>query len=246
MTTRDDLLPESPVEGLVPTMNNTGWMTETLDEVSRGFAAFAGQIDDEVLDIGCAYGIATLAALERGARVLACDMEPGHLEVLLRRVPEAARDRFRVTPGVLPGVDFEPESFGAILASRVLHFLDGAGVEESIRKTHDWLKPGGRLFLVVDSPYTGPWRTKAADYERRKAAGEAWPGYIDNYAQFLPPGTDPDKHPRYIHPMDPDIITRVCEHAGFKVLEARFLGGGGKHSTDRDHAGLIAEKPAAR
>ena len=58
-----DHLPESPVEGLVPTLNNTGWMTISLDRISRDFAHFAGTIDDEAWDIGCAYGIATLAAL---------------------------------------------------------------------------------------------------------------------------------------------------------------------------------------
>jgi len=72
---REDGLPESPVEGLVPTMNNTGWMTVALDDVSAEFARYAGTVDGEVLDIGCAYGIATLEALDAGARVCACDRD---------------------------------------------------------------------------------------------------------------------------------------------------------------------------
>jgi len=239
---RDALLPPSPVEGLVPTMNNTGWMTVSLDDVSTEFARYAGKIDAEVLDIGCAYGIATLAALDAGARVFACDMDARHLDVLERRVEPAARDRLRCQTGAMPAVDFDAESFGAVLASRVLHFLSGDDVQQTVLKMYEWLQPGGRVYLVADSPYTGPWRVLADDYERRKAAGEAWPAFVADYAQFLPAGQDPAEHPSFINPMDPDILARVCMEAGFEVLEARFLSSSTKHATGRDHAGVIAVK----
>jgi SAM-dependent methyltransferase len=242
-STRDHLLPESPVAGLIPTLNNTGWMTESLDEVSLAFTQYAGSIDDEVLDMGCAYGIATLAALENGARVFACDIEPKHLSILEQRIPKSAKDRFRFKAGALPLVDFEPQSFGAIVASRVLHFLSGPDIETTVQKMHDWLKPGGRLFLIADSPYTGPWAKQSDDYERRKAEGEDWPAFYDNYADFLSPGTDASVHPSFINPLDPDILRRVCEEAGFDVLETRFLSSATKWSTGKDHAGIIAVKP---
>jgi len=34
MSDADNLLPKSSVPGLIPTLNNTGWMTESLDEIS--------------------------------------------------------------------------------------------------------------------------------------------------------------------------------------------------------------------
>jgi hypothetical protein len=98
------------------------------------------------------------------------------------------------------------------------------------------------VFLVADSPYTGPWKAAAGDYERRKAAGDPWPGLIEDYSQFLPADANPAGHPLFINPMDPDILRRVCEDAGFEVLEARFLAGGTKWSSARDHAGAIARK----
>ena len=88
MANPDKLLPESLYEGLVPTMNKTGFMTAELDEYSKKFAVFAGErgvLDEESLDIGCAYGVATLAALEKGARIFACDIELKHLEILDQR-----------------------------------------------------------------------------------------------------------------------------------------------------------------
>jgi SAM-dependent methyltransferase len=237
-----DHLPESPVEGLVPTLNNTGWMTISLDRISRDFAHFAGTIDDEALDIGCAYGIATLAALADGARVCACDMESAHLDVLMKRVEPDARARLRCVTGTLPAIDFPIASFGAVLAARVLHFLSGEDIESTIHKMHDWLRPGGRIFLVADTPYVGPWKSLSGEYERRKAAGEPWPGLVADYAQFLSAGTDPSAHPSFINPLDPDILARVCIDAGFEILDASFLRGGTPHASDRDHAGVIARK----
>ncbi|MDG1463449.1 MAG: class I SAM-dependent methyltransferase [Gammaproteobacteria bacterium] len=243
MANSDSLLPPSPVAGLIPTMNNTGWMTESLDEISLSFTEYAGSISEEVLDMGCAYGIATLAALDNGARICACDIEPKHLDILGQRIPKSAKSRYRSIIGKLPAVNFEPESFGAIVASRVLHFLNGPDVDTTVQKMYDWLKPGGRIFLIADSPYTGPWAKQSDDYERRKAAGEKWPAFYDNYADFLSPETDASVHPSFINPMDPDILQRVCEAAGFKTLEARFLSGATKWSSAKDHAGIIAVKP---
>lgn len=239
----DTLLPKSNVPGLVPTLNNTGWMTEGLDEVSRAFTVYAGTVKQECLDIGCAYGVATLPALAAGARVLACDMETKHLEILRERVPEADRPRLRCQVATMPEVSFPPASFGAILCARALHFLKGGDIGITVLRMYDWLVPGGRLFLVADSPYTGPWYTRAAEYERRKAEGCPWPGFVEDYRALLPKGVDPAGHPTFINPLDPDILRRVATAARFEVLEARWLAGAMPKSSPRTHAGLIARKP---
>lgn len=236
-------LPKSSVPGLVPTMNNMGWMTESLDTYSQAFVEYAGTIAGECLDIGCAYGVATLPALARGARVLGCDIEPRHLDVLAKRIPDSDRARFRSQPGAMPAVDFPAGSFGAILCARALHFLRGADIELTVRKMYEWSIPGGRIFLIADSPYVGPWWKHAPEYERKKQEGSLWPGLVEDYAALLPAGTDSSKHPTFIHPLDPDILRRVVEKAGFEVMEASFLQGGVARGTPRDHAGVIARKP---
>ncbi|MEE4185514.1 MAG: methyltransferase domain-containing protein [Gammaproteobacteria bacterium] len=240
----DPYLPASPVAGLIPTLNKTGWMTEELDEYSRAFAEYAGSCGGEALDIGCAYGVATLAALEQGAQVCACDMEPRHLDILQRRTPEHLRGRLRCCTGVMPDVEFPPHSFSAILASRVLHFLEGEDIEAAVRSMHAWLRPGGRVYLVADTPYTGPWYRLASEYEARKAAGERWPGRVSDYRALLPAGADPEGHPRFINPLDPDLLQRTCTAAGFKTLSSEFLGSAGPRSRGNEHAGIIAVKTA--
>lgn len=243
MTTPVPDLPKSSVPGLVPTLNNTGWMTESLDRVSEAFATFAGDCADEVLDMGCAYGIATQAALDRGARVLAADLDARHLGILAARVPAAQRDRLRTQVARVPQADFPAASFGGILAARVLHFLPPDDFTLTIYKMQQWLRPGGQLFVVCDSPYVGPWRDAAPEYERRKAAGCPWPGFVHDYHRYLPEASRATS-PTFMHPMDPDVLRRVCTKVGLEVLEADWLAGGTRYRSDRDHAGVVARRTA--
>jgi len=234
--------PEPYMKGMIPTLNHRGFMLERLDLYSQQFVDYAGTVDSEVLDIGCAYGNATQAALKNGARVLACDMDEGHLQIVIRETADDMRDRLRTEVGVLPDVDFSTESLGAILCSRVLHFLLSAEIRESLQKMHRWLIPGGRLFLVADSPYTGFWFSKAPEYERRKAQGDEWPGLIEDVGPFFENGQIPDGMLPFMNSLDPDILSRECRRAGFVVEKAEFFGRD-MRSEGRDHAGIIARKP---
>ncbi len=234
---------------MVPTLNRTGVMLEKLTPTSTAFAEYAGSSQDEVLDIGCAYGVATIAALERGASVLAVDMEPQHLEILEARIAESVRPRLRTQRGVLPGVEFEAGRFAAIHAARVIHFLRPEDVQRTIRKMFAWLRPGGRLFLVSDTPYVGYWKPKAGDYEARKARGDTWPGYIDDVARHFAQ-SEIAGAPPLINALDPDILRRECLAAGFEVEKAGFedagidLGPDRSQPDGREHAGIVARKPA--
>jgi SAM-dependent methyltransferase len=232
-------------EGLIPTLNQRGFMSETLDYFSACFVTYAGELEAEVLDMGCAYGVATRAALEKGARVHACDMDPGHVEILAAEVPSEQRQRLRTTVGVLPHVDFPDTSYGAILCSRVLHFLLAAEIRTTLDKMYRWLQANGRLFLVADSPYTGFWKKAVAEYERRKSAGDEWPGLIEDIGALFDGGRPPEGMLPYLNPLDPETLQRECVRAGFVVEEAGFTGRETADRKGRHHAGLIAVKPGS-
>ena len=234
--------PKPFIEGLVPTLNRRGFMSERMDYYSCRFADYAGAVNGEVLDMGCAYGVATRAALEAGARVLACDMDSGHLEILEYETPVHLRARLRTAVGVLPEVEFPDASFDAILCSRVIHFLLATEIRTSLDKMYRWLAPGGRLFLIADSPYTGFWFKIAPEYERRKAAGEEWPCLIEDITALMETDDLPEGMLAYLNPLDPDILRRECARAGFIVEEAAFTGRDGSRE-GRNHAGAIALKP---
>ncbi len=235
-------MPEVTERGMVPTLNNKGFMSTSLDPVSAAFTLYAGQTEEWCLDLGCAYGIASLAALNRGARIIACDMEPGHVGVLLSEIDDAHRDCIHGVVGEMPHVAFHPESFAAILCSRALHFLDGEGVEKAVRAIAHWLIPGGKVFLIADTPYTGFWARGAADYEKRKVAGDPWPGFIPDVTVYLPDTARTKGLTRHLNPMDPDILARVCAEAGLTVEQAAFSGRPDQPES-KTHAGVIAQKP---
>lgn len=242
-------VPDFARAGMVPTLNGTGFMFEVRDGYADEFIHYAGRSADPVLDLGCAYGVATLPALEAGGRVVASDMEPRHLEILASKVPEGLRANLTCVPGQLPELDFAAGQFGAVLCSRVIHFLTGEEIDQSIAKIFRWLKPGGRLFLVADTPY-GIWRRSIPEFEEKKQAGGRWPGMIVGLHNYLPtPGVQ--KHidkPPYMNLMDTDLLRRICEEAGFEVRRVSYIDRtdfkGLGRMDGRENVGALAVKPA--
>jgi SAM-dependent methyltransferase len=240
-------LPPTHLTGAVPTLNGTGFMLEALDVFAEEFVRDAAAAGGEVLDIGCAYGVATLAALARGAHVCACDMEPRHLELLQQRTPAADRSRLRTVQGVLPGAQFPRGSFSAILASRVLHFLAGPDLRSALLSMSDWLKPGGRLYVVADTPFMPVWKPFVPAYEAARARGEPWPGMIADFTPYWskrPDGTV-QAGPPFLNTLDPEILERECSAAGLQVERAAFFAMErlGAATGGREHVGCTARKP---
>lgn len=237
--------------GMVATLNNTGFMFEVRDRFADAFIERAGQLGREtrtpVLEIGCAYGVSTLPALAAGALITASDLDAGHLEILHSKVPPGLLANLTLKAAALPQVDFPRGKFGAILCSRVLHFLSGEDVDLSVKKMATWLTEGGYLYLIADTPY-GIWRRKIPEFEAGKANGERWPGMmhgLHNYLGSGPPGK-PIEKPPFMNVMDPDLLARTCREAGLTVLEADFIArpdfGGMGQMDGRENAGLIAVK----
>ena len=232
-----------------PTLNGTGFMFEVLDEFAEDFIQFAGSAPGPVLEVGCAFGVASLPALAGGARVVACDLDQGHLDILYENAPQDQRDRLECVQGQLPGIRFEHERFSAVLCSRVLHFLDGSAVDESVRRMYDWLQPGGRIYLVADTPY-GIWRNYIPVFEAKRARGDRWPGLmiaLENYLPSVPPDR-PIKGPPFMNLMDTELLTRTCVDAGFRVERASYIDRsdfqGLGRMDGRENAGILAIKPA--
>lgn len=236
---------------MVATMNDTGFMFEVRDRFADAFIEAAGELGrngHQSLEVGCAYGVSTIPALEAGALITASDLAPGHLEILREKVPKHLLPNLKLVPGALPHMDFPVNTYGAILCSRVLHFLEGTDVEASVRKMATWLAPGGRLYLVADTPY-GIWRGKIPEFEAAKAGGERWPGMMVGLHNYLAAKSGkPIEKPAFMNLLDPDLLARTCAEAGLEVVEAAFIPrpdfGGLGRMDGRENAGVLAIKPA--
>jgi ubiquinone/menaquinone biosynthesis C-methylase UbiE len=216
------VMPEPDANGLFRTLNSMGTMTPAPDIFSRAFIEFAPKAPGRCLDIGAAYGVATLPALNLGASVIANDIDERHLNILSSRVPPEHRSRLELAPGDFPDkLSFPSNSLGAVLICRVMHFFDGPSIERAAAKVFDWLAPGGKVFVIAETPFIGTARAFFSTYEARRAAGDPWPGVVENVAAH-----DPKRSaslPSLFHLLDDHVLTRVFTAAGFAIERTEYF-----------------------
>ena len=207
---------------LIPTLNKQGYMLRELNEYSRAFVDFAPIAPGPVLDIGAAYGVATLPALEKGAHVIANDLDIRHLKILEENVSESYRKNLELKLGKIPGeVDFPENSLGAVLASGVLHFLPGDELIIAVKQIHKWLKPGGKFFFVATTPYAKLYQEFLPLYLKRKEAGYRWPGLIKDTSYYVP--NIAHQIPKSINLIDIDILDSIIAETQFFVEKKGFF-----------------------
>lgn len=214
--------PEDELGFFIPTLNNTGYATTQLDEFSQAFVEYAVKLDDYVLEIGAAYGLATLSALSRGAKIVCNDIEPKHLAFVKQQAKPEERSRLILNSDVFPyDTNFPTNYFGAILICRVLHLFNGETIEHSLKKIYEWLKPGGKVFLVVDTPYAKNFESFIPEYEKRVKQNEKWPGLITNSTQYVKNITA--HFPKLIHLFDMPVLNRVLLNQGFEIEKINLM-----------------------
>lgn len=238
-------LPEA--NGFTKTLNGMGYMTAAPDPYSLRLIDFAATAaPGPMLDIGAAYGVASLEALRRGCSVLANDIDSNHLEILRSHADKVQQERLTLVSGKFPDeLAIDANSIGAVLICRVLHFFDGDTIEKSARAVFRWLRPGGKVVVVAETPYLRNFRDFIPVYEDRISRGEKWPGLIDDVMAFAP---DRGKFlPKLVHWLDPEVLSRVFCESGFEIDEAKMFP-----RTDfpadiqldgRESVGMIAVKP---
>lgn len=216
--------PEEWVEGMIKTKNKMGIMTTELSPPSQAFVEFSKNVEKPVLDIGCAYGAASIPALENGASVITCDLDQAHLEILRKNVPDDMHSRLITTAESFPyQLHFATTSLSAIHISMVLHFMKGDDILAGLKKCHDWLIPNGKLFVVNMTPYLGlfDWQALSLHYLERVENHEKWPGEI-NCQQFAKGGWA-DQLPKFAHFFDLDQMKSITEQAGFFVEDIYYF-----------------------
>ncbi len=241
-------LPCANQDGLIQTLNHRGWMMTAIDPYCLQFVEFSAKANNWVLDAGCAFGVHTLAAVTKGAKVIANDLDTNHLEILEQSIAPNQGANLRTICGAFPDIDIADSSLAAILAARVFHFFDGAALERAAAKMFKMLAPGGKVFITADSPYLGTLKEFLPEYERRNAAFEKWPGLIEDMSVYEPNEVAEGLIPKTMHFLDPEVLFRTFKGAGFLVETAEFFArsegfSGFLRLDGREGVALIARKP---
>jgi ubiquinone/menaquinone biosynthesis C-methylase UbiE len=215
-----------PVENgsFIPTLDKQGAVWLFTDEVTQAYLDFAKQTHGVMLEIAAGYGHVVIKALQAGAaKVFANDISTAQLAILRSRVPSTYADQIEFYPGAFPEhLAFPNGSFDAIYNARLFHFFTGDRIRASLALMHRWLKPNGRVFLVNDAIYRTIFKPLISVYEKQVAAGAEWPGFIEDVRSCIPENLHPTNFPATMNFMDPSVLTRELERAGFRVLAAGF------------------------
>ena len=177
---------------------------------------------------------------------------PGELHDPMDHRPEP---RLQLFPG--------PSSVQTVLACRVFHFFPPTVLRNALRLVFALLKPGGRFFLVSETPYLGNLSERfRREYERSIAAhpGEHWetssipgninkdlfPGFVADFARADSRGGG--NLPKSMHFLCPVVVTREMRLAGFQVERCEFLDRRGDFPEflkldGRESVGCVAVKP---
>lgn len=210
-------LPEPIFDHFIPTLNNTGVMSTYLDEYCQEFIDFAAQQTAPVLEVGAAYGVVSIAALEAGASVIANDIDAQHLEFLRQHTPEECRSRLRTMQASFPDeLELEPNSLSGAILGRLLNWLSGPEIQRGLDKLYSWLQPGGKITILAIPPFIGIYEKLLPDYEARVAAGDEWPGYFTNMKKYIAPDIV-EYVPATQHLFDTTVIARELLRAGFHI-----------------------------
>ncbi len=130
--------------------------------------------------------------------------------------PRSTRERLTLLSGDFPDkIDFADGSIGAVLVCRVMHFFDGPTIERSAARIMRWLAPGGKAFIVGETPFIGTAREFLPIYKARVRAGEPWPGIVENVGAH-----DPKRAsllPRLMHLLEETTLRRVFLKADFTI-----------------------------
>ncbi len=219
-------------------VENSWLIKELLDEVKSS--------RDPILDVGGGYGGLTFLMSKLGATVIYNDIDEGHLYYGKKQLSPSQKERVYLNSSSFPEeMNFPKNSLEGVVLHRVLHFLTPSQIEKGIEKISNWLKPGGKVYIVVLTPQHAEYRSKVLQkYDDEWQQGNPWPGYSYGSKDILP--DQAENLPEQLHVMDGRPLKRILEKNGFVIIKDDFIGmkqyGKTELRDGKEAYGLIAMK----
>lgn len=235
-----------PINGFIPTLNQMGYMDTVPDRINKAFMAYTHEQKKRVLEVGCAYGLVSVPLAKNRIEIVACDADERHLTILKNSLTYEEEKAITLIQGTIPHtLSFEAESFQAVLASMVLHFLRPAEILRAFQDIFQWLKPGGKFFATFSSPYQGTLSTFRYVFTERKNQNAAWPGVIEDLSFYVPERAQ--DLPSYFYIMDAETLKSIAEQTRFEITYLSYYT---KKNIPKDiqldgreYIGIICRKP---
>ena len=214
------------------TSNGYGVMMADHDRFEAAWVTAASQLDLEccALELGAAFGRATLDALVQGCPHVVCnDLDASHLAEVERRFRSSNAVGSLTTlcgrvPSTLEGWE-PPSPLRAVLAANILHFLHPKEAQLTLSRLHDICAEGAELFVSLDAPWTQSFRPLWPLYYARNIAGDQHPGYTRLVGPLRGMLPDRLRGISVYNPMEPPHLLRMLEASGWSVVESTSFPG---------------------
>jgi SAM-dependent methyltransferase len=219
-------MPDAVENGsFIPTLDKLGAIWLYVDEVTQAYLDFVEKRRGTMFKIAAGYGHVVIDALEAGAaKVFANEIDAGQLAIIKSRVPAKYGDRLVCCPGAFPEqINFADATFDGNFNARLFHFFTGDRIRAGLAAIYRWLKPGGQVFLVNDAIYRTIFKPLIPVYEEQVAAHHEWPGFIEDVRSCIPQSLHPETFPKTMNFMDPTVLRRELERAGWFPCADRGL-----------------------
>ena len=232
---------------IIPTQNAYGWTSEVPNQITcellHALPEFG--VKPVVLDIGAGLGVATLPLLQAGAQVIANDIDTCHLATISKAATKSGCGERLTTVLARFPENLSLDDLDAVHCSNVLHFLHGEEIVAGAQRIHEWLRPGGRVFVQVGTIFAGHIRKLAPEFERRRHAGVTWAGETARAKDFVLPAFR-NLTPEFMNYLDGPPLVEAFESAGFTTERAWYYT---RHclpevfvNDGREHFGYIGRK----
>ena len=216
--------PDEWYKGFIKTQNGLGIMVTDLGHAEEQFVEYAKTATRPLMDIGCAYGVATRPAIAAGGRVIAVDLSKEHLDILKKSLPEHLHKNLRIANRSFPNeLTIKPESIDGILAASLFHFLNPQDFRKGLKQCYKWLVPGGKLWITMASPYFPSYQPFLEIYDQRVANGDPWPGvftpkkYAKGHDEWL------ELLPDEMQIFKKEELVKLAEKSGFDIIECDYF-----------------------
>jgi SAM-dependent methyltransferase len=208
---------------MIKTENKMGTtFTSVFDSISKAYIEFAAQDFNPTLELGAGRGVTAAELVKKrkyfqnNTLVIVNDLSKKHLADAIKEHPYLKCRMVKMLPRAFPEeLDFPGAFFNSILAVRFFQFLTPEQWITGFEKIFNWLKPGGRFYVVTGSYFTAYQMNNIESIEKKKLEGVEWPACFKTGRDAYGPNSLVISN---ITLVDREILERELKRVGFKVL----------------------------